>query len=60
MAKMLGVKIDSGGEFVDKISGLVRGLPAPVNYAHAHPAPRPPLTRSMVLARPTAPGGSGR
>lgn len=27
LAKMLGVKIDSGGEFVDKIAGLVTGLP---------------------------------
>lgn len=27
LAKMLGVKIDSGGEFVDKIVGLVTGLP---------------------------------
>ncbi|WP_374009273.1 SulP family inorganic anion transporter [Leifsonia sp. LS-T14] len=26
VAKMLGVKIDSGGEFVDKLSGLVTGL----------------------------------
>lgn len=26
-AKMLGVKIDSGGEFVDKLVGLVTGLP---------------------------------
>ncbi|MGO4103987.1 SulP family inorganic anion transporter [Leifsonia sp. YAF41] len=26
VAKMLGVKIDSGGEFVDKVSGLVAGL----------------------------------
>lgn len=28
IAKMLGVKIDSGGEFVDKLAGLVTGLPA--------------------------------
>lgn len=28
IAKMLGVKIDSGGEFVDKLVGLVTGLPA--------------------------------
>jgi MFS superfamily sulfate permease-like transporter len=28
LAKMLGVKIDSGGEFVDKVVGLVTGLPA--------------------------------
>ena len=27
IAKMLGVKIPSGGEFVDKVSGLVTGLP---------------------------------
>jgi len=27
IAKMLGVKIDSGGEFVDKVVGLVTGLP---------------------------------
>jgi len=27
LAKMLGVKIDSGGEFVDKVVGLVSGLP---------------------------------
>ncbi|PRY69109.1 high affinity sulfate transporter 1 [Glaciihabitans tibetensis] len=27
LAKMLGVKIDSGGEFVDKVSGLISGLP---------------------------------
>ncbi|MFF1571137.1 SulP family inorganic anion transporter [Leifsonia sp. NPDC058292] len=27
LAKMLGVKIDSGGEFVDKVAGLVTGLP---------------------------------
>ncbi|MRG59108.1 STAS domain-containing protein [Agromyces sp. CFH 90414] len=27
IAKMLGVKIDSGGEFVDKVAGLVTGLP---------------------------------
>jgi high affinity sulfate transporter 1 len=27
IAKMLGVKIDSGGEFVDKVSGLISGLP---------------------------------
>lgn len=27
VAKMLGVKIDSGGEFVDKLSGLIMGLP---------------------------------
>ena len=26
-AKMLGVKIDSGGEFVEKLTGLVTGLP---------------------------------
>jgi high affinity sulfate transporter 1 len=26
VAKMLGVKIDSGGEFVDKVAGLVTGL----------------------------------
>ncbi|GLU88273.1 MULTISPECIES: SulP family inorganic anion transporter [Agromyces] len=26
IAKMLGVKIDSGGEFVDKVAGLVTGL----------------------------------
>ena len=26
VAKMLGVKIDTGGEFVDKVSGLVAGL----------------------------------
>ncbi|WP_223693765.1 SulP family inorganic anion transporter [Leifsonia poae] len=26
-AKMLGVKIDSGGEFVDKVTGLISGLP---------------------------------
>ena len=26
VAKMLGVKIDSGGEFVDKLAGLVTGL----------------------------------
>ncbi|MCT9819224.1 SulP family inorganic anion transporter [Microbacterium sp. W1N] len=26
VAKMLGVKIDSGGEFVDKVAGLVAGL----------------------------------
>ncbi|MFF2495471.1 SulP family inorganic anion transporter [Agromyces sp. NPDC058064] len=26
IAKMLGVKIDSGGEFVDKVTGLVTGL----------------------------------
>lgn len=26
-AKMLGVKIDSGGEFLDKLGGLVTGLP---------------------------------
>ncbi len=26
VAKMLGVKIDSGGEFVDKVGGLIRGL----------------------------------
>ncbi|GAA3878206.1 sulfate permease [Leifsonia kafniensis] len=26
IAKMLGVKIDSGGEFVDKVSGLISGL----------------------------------
>lgn len=26
IAKMLGVKIDSGGEFVDKVSGLVLGM----------------------------------
>jgi len=28
VAKMLGVSIDSGGEFVDKIVGLVTGLPS--------------------------------
>lgn len=28
IAKMLGVKIDSGAEFVDKLVGLVTGLPA--------------------------------
>ncbi|NQX33647.1 SulP family inorganic anion transporter [Herbiconiux sp. VKM Ac-2851] len=28
LAKMLGVKIDSGGEFVDKVAGLVTGLPS--------------------------------
>ncbi|ARJ03880.1 sodium-independent anion transporter [Cnuibacter physcomitrellae] len=28
IAKMLGVKIDSGGEFVDKIAGLITGLGA--------------------------------
>ncbi|MET0296850.1 MAG: SulP family inorganic anion transporter [Microbacterium sp.] len=28
IAKMLGVKIDSGGEFTDKVVGLVTGLPA--------------------------------
>lgn len=28
LAKMLGVKIDSGGEFVDKLLGLITGLPA--------------------------------
>jgi sulfate permease, SulP family len=27
LAKMLGVKIDSGGEFVDKLTGLITGLP---------------------------------
>jgi high affinity sulfate transporter 1 len=27
IAKMLGVKIDSGGEFVEKVSGLILGLP---------------------------------
>ncbi|WP_291038897.1 solute carrier family 23 protein [Herbiconiux sp.] len=27
LAKMLGVKIDSGGEFTDKVAGLVTGLP---------------------------------
>ncbi|MFB2597452.1 SulP family inorganic anion transporter [Herbiconiux sp. P17] len=27
LAKMLGVKIDSGGEFIDKVVGLVSGLP---------------------------------
>ncbi|WP_082561774.1 SulP family inorganic anion transporter [Microbacterium sp. Root61] len=27
VAKMLGIKIDSGGEFVDKIGGLISGLP---------------------------------
>lgn len=27
IAKMLGVKIDSGGEFVDKLSGLITGMP---------------------------------
>ncbi|GLK17978.1 SulP family inorganic anion transporter [Herbiconiux flava] len=27
LAKMLGVKIDSGGEFIDKVVGLVTGLP---------------------------------
>jgi SulP family sulfate permease len=27
LAKMLGVKIDSGGEFTDKVVGLVTGLP---------------------------------
>jgi sulfate permease, SulP family len=27
IAKMLGVKIDSGGEFVDKVVGLITGLP---------------------------------
>jgi SulP family sulfate permease len=26
IAKMLGIKIDSGGEFVDKVSGLITGL----------------------------------
>lgn len=26
-AKMLGVKIDSGGEFLDKLTGLITGLP---------------------------------
>ncbi|KQR45180.1 sulfate permease [Microbacterium sp. Leaf161] len=26
-AKMLGVKIDSGGEFIDKVIGLITGLP---------------------------------
>jgi Sulfate permease family len=27
IAKMLGVKIDSGGEFVEKVAGLVAGIP---------------------------------
>ncbi|WP_382310323.1 SulP family inorganic anion transporter [Herbiconiux sp. UC225_62] len=27
LAKMLGVKIDSGGEFVEKVAGLIGGLP---------------------------------
>ncbi|MCS5736336.1 SulP family inorganic anion transporter [Herbiconiux daphne] len=27
IAKMLGVKIDSGGEFVDKVAGVVTGIP---------------------------------
>jgi len=27
IAKMLGVKIDSGGEFVEKVAGIVTGLP---------------------------------
>ncbi|MEF2977199.1 SulP family inorganic anion transporter [Subtercola sp. YIM 133946] len=27
LAKMLGIKIDSGGEFTDKVAGLVAGLP---------------------------------
>lgn len=27
VAKMLGVKVDSGGEFVDKLGGVIRGLP---------------------------------
>ncbi|KHK97661.1 sulfate permease [Microbacterium mangrovi] len=27
IAKMLGIKIDSGGEFVDKLTGIITGLP---------------------------------
>jgi len=28
LAKMLGITIDSGGEFIDKVAGLVTGLPS--------------------------------